>query len=169
MASAASRSGISGAVQTIASPWSRTPVTFSANGSGAASAAFWAGVLAAAGFGGLAGAAAAAGGFALAAGFRNQGLGENRAWGSAAKGSTLMPPLMPQAPRMRPTSIASSGQDGSSCRSSALIAGRCVRPGRKDRPAPSGGGGRRGADGLARGLVQQALDGGRRLGADALP
>src|SRR3954467_5758203 len=161
MASAASRSGISGAVQTIASPWSRTPVTFSANGSGAASAAFWAGVLAAAGFGGLAGAAAAAGGFALAAGFRNQGLGENRAWGSAAKGSTLMPPLMPQAPRMRPTSIASSGQVRSSCGAEEVIAGRRGQPRRKNSPSPSGSGGSRGAGDLLGRGVEQALDGGR--------
>src|SRR6185312_13045604 len=125
-------------------------------------------VLATGGLSALAGAAAAEGGFALSAGFRNQRLEENRAWGSAAKGSTLMPPLMPQAPRMRPTSIASSGQARSSCGAESVIAKRRGQP-RTAREPASGSGGRRGADGLLGGLVEQAGDGRRDLGAHALP
>src|SRR6201996_7677177 len=80
-----------------------------------------------------------------------------------------MPPLIPQAPRMRPTSIASSGQERSSCCSWALIARRRGQPRSKEDVPTSGSGGSRGADGLLGGWVEQARDGGRGLRADALP
>jgi len=68
---------------------------------------------------------------------------------------------------MRPTSIASSGQETSSERSAVVIARRLRQRERaKDRPT-SGGDGR--ADNLLGGLVEQALDGRGRLGAHALP
>src|SRR6185369_15128592 len=90
-------------------------------------------------------------------GCRNQRREEKSASGEALCGMTLNHPLTPQASAMRPTSMASGGSSVASSPAGSSAGGR-----------PAMAALRRGGS-LGGGLLEQALDGRRRGGADALP